>query len=218
MGKRDYAKEIERLVRAAQTEANEALATDDYAEAKLVLAGAIRDVREVKRALTEAERGVRAAYQDARLKTRSKGQTVGMFVNSKTRAAIARGRAAEGRQLSANEAAALRPYADAKVVADRAIASLDRAKAQVADGAARAKEAGGSTTVRPGRGAAAPAAAVDRPAPAAAPPAPPATQTPPPPPPHWAPDFTGRHEHRWWDGTAWTEHVSDRGVPSSDPI
>ena len=29
---------------------------------------------------------------------------------------------------------------------------------------------------------------------------------------NWYPDPTGRHEHRYWDGNAWTDHVSDRGV------
>ena len=31
----------------------------------------------------------------------------------------------------------------------------------------------------------------------------------------WYSDPTGQHEHRYWDGTAWTEHVSDGGVPST---
>lgn len=34
----------------------------------------------------------------------------------------------------------------------------------------------------------------------------------------WRPDPTGRHEHRYWDGTAWTEHVSDGGVASVDAV
>ena len=34
----------------------------------------------------------------------------------------------------------------------------------------------------------------------------------------WAPDPYGRHELRWWDGRAWTEHVSDAGVQGVDPI
>lgn len=34
----------------------------------------------------------------------------------------------------------------------------------------------------------------------------------------WHPDPTGRHELRWWDGTVWTEHVSDGGVTSTDPV
>jgi hypothetical protein len=34
----------------------------------------------------------------------------------------------------------------------------------------------------------------------------------------WHADPTGRHEHRYWDGTAWTDQVSDAGVQSSDPM
>ncbi len=34
----------------------------------------------------------------------------------------------------------------------------------------------------------------------------------------WYPDPAGRHQHRYWDGTAWTEHVSDHGRQSVDPI
>jgi len=33
----------------------------------------------------------------------------------------------------------------------------------------------------------------------------------------WQPDPTGRHEHRYWDGNAWTDHVADGGVSSTDP-
>ena len=28
----------------------------------------------------------------------------------------------------------------------------------------------------------------------------------------WHPDPAGRHQHRWWDGAAWTTHVSTNGV------
>ena len=38
------------------------------------------------------------------------------------------------------------------------------------------------------------------------------------PPAHWAVDPLGRHEHRYWDGTRWTDHVSDRGAVAVDPI
>ncbi len=34
----------------------------------------------------------------------------------------------------------------------------------------------------------------------------------------WHPDPTGAHDHRWWDGTRWTEHVADAGVAAVDPI
>jgi hypothetical protein len=33
----------------------------------------------------------------------------------------------------------------------------------------------------------------------------------------WQPDPTGRHDHRYWDGSRWTEHVADGGVASTDP-
>lgn len=34
----------------------------------------------------------------------------------------------------------------------------------------------------------------------------------------WHPDPTGRHEHRYWDGSRWTQHVSDSGVAAIDPV
>lgn len=37
-------------------------------------------------------------------------------------------------------------------------------------------------------------------------------------PPSWQPDPSGRHQLRYWDGTAWTEHVSDAGSQSTDPV
>ena len=33
----------------------------------------------------------------------------------------------------------------------------------------------------------------------------------------WYPDPSAHHQMRYWDGTHWTEHVSDDGVQSSDP-
>lgn len=33
----------------------------------------------------------------------------------------------------------------------------------------------------------------------------------------WQPDPDGRHEYRYWDGSAWTDQVADGGVVSSDP-
>jgi uncharacterized protein YxjI len=37
-------------------------------------------------------------------------------------------------------------------------------------------------------------------------------------PPGWHADPVGRHQLRYWDGRAWTEHVSDGGVQSADPL
>jgi uncharacterized protein DUF2510 len=34
----------------------------------------------------------------------------------------------------------------------------------------------------------------------------------------WYHDPTGRREQRYWDGSAWTDHVSDHGEQSSDAI
>ena len=34
----------------------------------------------------------------------------------------------------------------------------------------------------------------------------------------WQPDSTRRHEYRFWDGTRWTEQVSDHGTRGVDPL
>jgi len=34
----------------------------------------------------------------------------------------------------------------------------------------------------------------------------------------WWPDPLGRHEHRYHDGSRWTDHVSDDGVTSVSPL
>ena len=34
----------------------------------------------------------------------------------------------------------------------------------------------------------------------------------------WWPDPLGRHEHRYHDGSKWTDHVSDNGVTSVSPV
>jgi hypothetical protein len=36
-------------------------------------------------------------------------------------------------------------------------------------------------------------------------------------PPGWLPD-PGAHELRYWDGSVWTEHVSDGGLQAVDPL
>ncbi|MDW3220361.1 MAG: DUF2510 domain-containing protein [Acidimicrobiales bacterium] len=38
------------------------------------------------------------------------------------------------------------------------------------------------------------------------------------PPADWYTDPYGRHDHRYWDGTAWTDHVATAGQQSVDPI
>lgn len=34
----------------------------------------------------------------------------------------------------------------------------------------------------------------------------------------WHADPSERHELRFWDGTSWTDHVSDHGVTGTDPV
>ena len=34
----------------------------------------------------------------------------------------------------------------------------------------------------------------------------------------WHPDPGGRHQYRYWDGQAWTDHVSDNGLATVDPL
>ncbi|HEY8525736.1 MAG TPA: DUF2510 domain-containing protein [Acidimicrobiales bacterium] len=36
--------------------------------------------------------------------------------------------------------------------------------------------------------------------------------------PGWLPDPMGRHEFRWWDGSAWTDIVADHGVETIDRL
>jgi hypothetical protein len=43
-------------------------------------------------------------------------------------------------------------------------------------------------------------------------PAPPGTSA------SWLPDPAGRHEFRYWDGAAWTEHVSTGGAQATDQL
>lgn len=37
-------------------------------------------------------------------------------------------------------------------------------------------------------------------------------------PANWYPDPTGRHELRYWNGSAWTDHVSTNGQQATDPV
>jgi hypothetical protein len=70
----------------------------------------------------------------------------------------------------------------------------------------------------PGTG---PAVAPGAPPPPLATPAPPVAPDPPSIVPDnsagWFPDPGGGHDHRYWDGTRWTEHVADAGVAAIDP-
>jgi hypothetical protein len=202
MSVEDLTQRAESIAAAAEDEANALLAEDRFKEAKVVLANAQRELRDVKREATEEQRQVREAAADERLKISNKGQTLGMFGGSKVRGAMAHGRAAAKRDLAQRQADALRPYDYLKSAIDRGIAQMDRAKAEITADMSEQK----STGATPKQASHAPA-----PAPTLSPPPPPPT------PAQWAKDPGGRHELRWWDGTRWTEHVANAGVTSIDP-
>jgi len=62
-----------------------------------------------------------------------------------------------------------------------------------------------------------PPAATPEPTPAPAPPPAPAPAAAPSIPPGWYPDPSSRFELRYWDGSAWTEHVARAGQMYTDP-
>ncbi|WP_206673679.1 DUF2510 domain-containing protein [Pseudactinotalea terrae] len=183
--------------KAARREAERLTATGDPSEARRVLANAIRDLRELKRQINERQREIRAEASAARQRNSGSGQVVGAFMGSKARGAMARSRAAAGRAIAEKQAKMMRPLDAQKAEIDGLVADLDRQRARIADGAARAKA---------------------KPAPAQVTTSPPRTPPPPQTPPQWSADPMGRHQHRYWDGSRWTEHVSDNGVTAIDPF
>lgn len=90
-----------------------------------------------------------------------------------------------------------RRYADLKSTIDRGILELDRSKSKVAAEVADRRT---------------------KPAAAAIVQLPPESPLPEAVPAQWNIDPTERHQHRWWDGRQWTEHVSDNGTASIDPL
>ena len=208
------AREVQRVAGDAETAANEALARDAFAESKRILAAAQRELRVLKKDAADAERAIREAAAEQRLKISGSGQTIGMFMGSKARGAMARGRAAEKRSLAAKQAKALQPFANVKSMIDRTIMNMDAAKAQITEAAASAtRETESSSRTSQKRQSVEPQTSAP-PSPYAAAPPPP----PPPPPPMWTADPTGRHQYRFWDGQSWTEHVSNDGVAAVDTM
>lgn len=180
----------------AVNDANAALNRDEPKEAKRVLASGQRELRDLKRQVGEAERDMRADFQAAKLKVSSAGQVVGAFAGAKARGAMARARAMEKRSMSAKQAGIVDGYRRVKSVLDDFISQLDGLKFKV-DAATPAKASGAAVRSAPVESSAPP--------------------PPPPSPAAWKADPFGRHEHRYWNGTSWTEHVSDGGVQSTDP-
>jgi hypothetical protein len=212
MAGRDYGDEVRGIVHAAQERANQCMAEDDLQEAKRVLSNAVRQIKDVKRDIKEQERAVRESYQDARQKNAAAGQTVGLFVSSKTRGSMARARAAQGRKISAEKTRALRTFADVYADIDHVVRSLDHEKAKLTDEIARRRGTVKSVafsrpTEQPSKEGRAQLSA-DGPPPQAQ-----SLQA-----ATWAPDPLHRHELRYWDGATWTEHVADQGRTAVDPM
>lgn len=156
---------------------------------------------DVKRRLTEEEKSIRLASQEQRAKVAGQGQLIGLFVNSKARGAIACGRSASRQAIASREASALQPYRNVKAAIDRQLGQLQSVKEDI-DAALVDVKASATTP-----------ASKAAPVPASPPPPPP-----PPTPPTWAADPYGRHELRYWDGSRWTQHVSDNGEATVDPV
>ncbi|MEI6621729.1 MAG: DUF2510 domain-containing protein [Actinomycetes bacterium] len=198
----EFASQAQAVVDLRTIEINECVAAGNVVAAKRTIADAVRELRDIKRAATDEERAIRSDFADARLKASEQGQTIGMFVNSKTRASMARMRAANKRTLARKQQAALDPYRNVKSLIDQTIAQLNAFKAEII-------REGGSER-RTSR------TEVDEIAETPVRAIPTKTAPPPPMPPMWATDPYGRHEHRYWDGSSWTEHVSNAGAVSTD--
>ena len=100
MGIEGIAAEVQRVAQTAEADGNARVLDGDYAGAKRVLTAAQKELRLLKRDALDEERKIREAFQDQRLKVSKSGQTLGLFVNSKTRSAMSKGRAMEKRSLA----------------------------------------------------------------------------------------------------------------------
>jgi hypothetical protein len=216
MTAQDLARRAETIAKSGLSEASRAIERGtpaDFREAKRILTETQRELREVKRQAAEAERSLKLSGQAARAKAAKSGQVVGMFLDSKGRSALARGRAASRQIIGRQENAAIEPYRSLRAaidhqlgnlatVKDRCTGELDRLKSQTA-----------------------PSARPARPEPRSVRNLSPTPQSPPDegsgqahmPPPEWLPDPYGRHQLRYWSGTTWTEHVADHGLQATDP-
>jgi hypothetical protein len=192
--------------------------TAEARDGKAVLDEAIIELQGLKaRAVTE-EQAVRAGFADRSAHAQNKNHTVVQLVSGK-KSAGGKLRAAEQRAITRQKTDVLGGYRQAKLMIDdalrqakdlrtRIVAEGRAAKAASSDGASRSSRTGAR-----GQAAAAPSGLA---APVPPPPPPPATA--PAVPAGWQADPTGRHQHRYWDGSVWTHHVADNGAQSIDPL
>jgi hypothetical protein len=202
MAVKELAAESERVYGAAIQVIKQtgAATTGELRQLKQVLNEAQRELRDIKRRLAEEEKTIRLQSQEKRAKVAGQGQLLGLFVNSKARGSLARGRAASRQSISKRETAALQPYRNVKADLDKRLNHLQSLKEATDSELAKLKAVESSSAKEK---------------PVSTSPAPP---PPPPTPPVWAADPAGRSELRYWDGARWTEHVSDQGVQGVDPL
>ena len=174
----------------AEDEGNRMLRADRPKDAIRVLTDAQRDLRDLKREVVEAERQIRLEATAARQRITSQSQASAIFGKTVKRA-VSQGAAAQKTSISQNQTRALAAYLPVKSAIDQLIADLARMKEEI-------RHAGNDSTQDESDGI----------------PDPPITDIP----AQWAADPSQRHEMRWWDGFRWTEHVSDRGERSKDPL
>lgn len=142
----------------------------------------------LKTEVITAEREARADTQAARAKTNASGQILGAFAGSKARGHMGRARAAAKRSITSQQLSAADHFRRVKAALDTAILKLDRLKLDIDAGTYTPDDDDEPTEGPPGGAA------------------------------QWAPDPTGRYDHRYWDGTQWTDHVSKDSVQSADPM
>lgn len=188
MSAAELARKAEAWVQPTQDEMDALMSAGRPSEAKQCVVRAQRELRLIRRELVAEQRDIRMDFKQRRL------------------GLPRRGSAAARRQLQRREQAAQEPYEDLKTVIDAVLVGMDRAKLEI-----DAPEVADDDTE------------VDELEPAddddlvddeteSDPLRPPAT------PAQWVVDPTGRHELRYWDGSAWTSHVSDSGVQAADPL
>jgi hypothetical protein len=145
-------------------------------------------------------------------RTQQPGRRLACLSRARRGGSMARARAVQGRKISARKTRALRSFADVYADIDRIVRSLDHEKVKLTDEIARRRVT--PKTVALTQPTAGPSSEPHAQESADGPPAHAQSL----PPPTWAPDPLHRHELRYWDGAAWTEHVADQGLTSVDPL
>ena len=188
-----------------QAELKEVTARFRLAETKL---------RQFRSECSEAVRQIQAATAVQREKVARSNAVAGIagaFLGSKSRAVIARGAAADRRKVTSTVRSMAQPYRDLSAQLSAQLQDLARRRAEIglviatAQQPARSAESIATQTTRsqPLRGIAS---------------IPPGPAGPGVNPPRWANDPTGRNEYRYWDGSSWTNHVSNSGVVGTDSL